>query len=930
MSDGGAHGSRSLLRQLLRSIRRILKRTVSRADRFPPSHGRACSGPRAAAPIGETTVRRVQVPDEASDSTQTVAAAGTTSTSAGAATVVPPANEGHGSDVSEKARTPQLDESDTVVPEAKLIDEEEKLSVPPGDSERMAPNAAATVAEPPEASTAPGADALASVDPMTPTGPPEYSDEPLAPVADQPTGRRSVERMPVRVVSAPAHSDDRAPPEPSAHLPAAYLAWNRALTEYCLLRPLSNTAYLTVTPPILAAAWLDAFHEAKAVAHAETEFIDAVAATYRNYVLAERDGLWALAHVGDDHIPDCTAFLALSVLAAYEMHADEEAGPNAFYKRLAELLDVDVVGRHPRGFTTRDFRSLWQALEAWIVHETDSTLAMPVAPGTKPFIALPLTHVPLRRVDTEKLPDFFSWAGYEPGSRLSLDVIERDLLAWQRARSQLSRVGVTALADHRRPAVAAQVALELEAWDGASGAGPARRAASVHVYLDFPRRQPLLQYLARRPPGFPRQFDDGAHAFEAAEEGWYDPVLVPVDGGSELHEGFTWAMTTPTGVAELHRPPATVIALAPARDTTGYLSRQGLIGGVRSAVLCREERADAVEQYLSFVAERRCQAVRPAAVPDGWCLFPTVLPSRLPEVVPGGLEALAVSFGAEIIVTGGLRIARGAVWLAGAAPTVLLGGNGGRLVPRVDGDEVEMSDDGALNDGGRLDAPGLHVVEAGAARRRIEVIEPDVNTSACATLAQEDAPHVVALPPGDWIVVGAQTDEVAQALDVGPHGALARADFDPQWAISIEHGLSTVLCLSERPGTPTGGGFNLTAAQFHALDELVKAQPGACVVGIAGDAAPGSHGWPPIIRYASGDERVLNAEGRLVAFDALTPMPHDAPQLKWASAIEDAGTVPGRLGAVVSGLNSANLRESWTAYHTAAHELKHHWSRSRQ
>jgi hypothetical protein len=81
-------------------------------------------------------------------------------------------------------------------------------------------------------------------------------------------------------------------------------------------------------------------------------------------------------------------------------------------------------------------------------------------------------------MDIEKLPGFFVWASYEAGTRLDVDLVERDLLAWERARSSLSRQGAEALVDDRRHAVARQVALELEAWDGRFETTAGRRSIS--------------------------------------------------------------------------------------------------------------------------------------------------------------------------------------------------------------------------------------------------------------------------------------------------------------------------------------------------------------------------------------------------------------------------------------------------------------------
>ena len=141
--------------------------------------------------------------------------------------------------------------------------------------------------------------------------------------------------------------------------------------------------------------------------------------------------------------PDCAAFLAASVLAAYRMQADDEAAAHAYYVRLAELLRCDMSAAHPTGFHPAAFESLWVFLQNWLREEHDLRLARPTADvGLRRFVALPLAHVPLRCLDIEKLPTFFYWAGYEPGGRVPRDRLYADLCMWQQARSSLTQPGI--------------------------------------------------------------------------------------------------------------------------------------------------------------------------------------------------------------------------------------------------------------------------------------------------------------------------------------------------------------------------------------------------------------------------------------------------------------------------------------------------------
>lgn len=745
------------------------------------------------------------------------------------------------------------------------------------------------------------------------------------------SGNRAAE-LPVRFTGQPVSAGpanfERAPGTP---LPDAYQAWNDALTRYCLAQPATAKVYLAVTPHILAAAWAEASGDLVEPAYGSHMFAQAVAEAYESHVIKSPAGLLTLGHIQVNGLPACTAFLALSVLAAYEMHSDETAGPNAFYRRLAELMAVSLVGPHPRGFKPESFEKLWHLLKRWVDENTSATLAIPDDPGFRRFIALPLAHVPLRRIDTEKLPDFFVWAGYDPNSRVSTETLGRDFLSWPGLHTALTQAGVAALADQRRDAVIAQVALELESWDGRAEATPGRSIAPVYVHLDFVRRQPRLSYSARRPNNFPPTFDDGEHVLQGSDDGWYELIAVSEEAGCELKDGLAWTANAGGRTVELRRPGSAAIALAPATDLAGYLSRHGLPLGARCAVLCTDAICGTVERYLHQVSQSRCTPISHPGLPRGWRLFAEIAVTKVQDEVPRELEALEVSGHYEVMFSGGLRLGRGASWLAGAPPSVIVAGDTTHAAPLVDGEPVGVGSDGELDVSRQLDTPGEHVVEVGPVRRRIEVVAPEVRAGDLTALFETDQPAPLALPEGTWTLIGARTDEVTQAIAAGSEGAVAYPTFCPQWAVSGDSPRrSTVLCLVDRPETPKGGTSELTERQYQTLDEITRTNPEARVVGIVGEVAPGFHGWPPIIRYSSGNELALTSDGDLVEPQTILPLPPDAPQRAWVSAVCQAGSPPYRLGTVKSDAAEDEVRDTWSSYHDAAVALEHHWNRARQ
>lgn len=601
---------------------------------------------------------------------------------------------------------------------------------------------------------------------------------------------RAQPRMVVEKVPRPRPSEDTGEyAVAAAQLTASpddYRLWNRAIAEHLLLGESSSGGYLTVTPRVLAHV-LEAEGETDlSPEEAEVRFGEAVSRMYNSRVLGHGARLRVLRRFGDDGMPECIGFLALSVLAAYRMHSDEDAAGHAYYVRLADLLNCKLSGTYPVGFDPIVFESLWLFVKSWLERRTGVRLVVPGPDesGHRRYVALPLAHVPLRCLDIEKLADFFSWAGYKPGEKIPPERVLADLSRWDRSRSALTAAGAAALADSRRGAVLAQVLNELESWDGSIVESAGRRTATVELMLDIVQRRPDLFYLPRRPTGFPKIFDNGKRVFECTDEGWYDPMPIDPQDGALLVDGFEW-LTTVNGVqVVLRRTGAQAIAFAPS-EYSSFLSNRSLLRGVRCAVLCRERLAEPATSYLSEVSRQSCRAILDPGLPSGWCLFTNVVPQRSVGA-PSGLEALEVDSIAEVVLSGGLRLGKRAAWLAGAPPQMFVSGLESGDRPTIDGEAVGVSSDGSLELGDRLRTPGIHVVEAARVQRRLEIVEPELPLVAVAARpSARRSNHVIALPQGDWTVIGAMPGEVSGAQYRHSGGSLARCSFKPVWAIRV-------------------------------------------------------------------------------------------------------------------------------------------------
>ena len=587
-----------------------------------------------------------------------------------------------------------------------------------------------------------------------------------------------------------------------------YVLWNKAVVQHCLLADTTSEKediYLSVTPRILSASLAEAGGAILAPDEAEASFIEAVSKMYNSRVLQNSGKLQVLRRCGSDGLPECVAFLALSVLAAYRMHTDEEMVANAYYRRFDELLRCGLSGGLPRGFDLGEFEGLWLFLRSWLDREHSRHLAMPKPDvGLRRYVALPLTHVPLRQVDIERLPDFFDWARYEAGQRLPLGRIDADLYKWARQRGVFTAAGTDALANERRRAVLAQIALELESWDGSRTDPQGRRSAPVEIFLQWERRIPMLSYLPRRPTGFPATFDDGVHVLDAGQDGWYEPFQIGVEEGPELINGFSWEAASDGNRIVLRRAGASSIALAPS-EFAGPISHNGLLLGALGAALCLDSLAKAVQSYFESVTGRTCVPVQSPNIPGGWVLFTGINPVRR-LAPPDGLETLEIVTNPEIIPQGGLRLGKRWAWLSEAPPKFLVAGFDSGEIVAIDGEQVELGDGGLISDKGLLTKPGVHIVEVGRARRRVEIVDPEIVVADLpgVTTADVSERYVTALPGGSWTLIGSRPGESTYVVRRSQGRAtLGYCPFPPIWSVSFGYGHgAVVLCLVEQPPPP--------------------------------------------------------------------------------------------------------------------------------
>lgn len=566
-----------------------------------------------------------------------------------------------------------------------------------------------------------------------------------------------------------------------------YDFWNYALVEHCLLADADEgVVQLTVTPGALARALETAGEPAASPAEAERDFSESVASVYRDRVLGGEEGLRSLKSKDPRDVPFCTGFLAVTVLAAFDMRSDADRTGRAYYPRLAKRLKCRLVRNNlPDGFEGDVYLELWDELNAWLHENYERQLPEPASGPARPYVAQPLAHVPLRKVDLDRLPQFFEAHDYEPGSAAPTERLRYDLFDRAGPCRLFTSAGRNALEDpKRRPFVVRQVAQELERWDGSFSDSPGGRTALVELWLDIRRRRAHLQLAARRPDGFPATFQFEGLVFSASQEGWYDPIPIGPNDGRLLLDGFSVSKSLGGTRYSLRCKPTRVIALTPSTSHSGYVSDNVLRAETTCAVFCETQAADQVESYLREIGAPRPRRRTDPTLPKGWTLFLDVRATRTAPP-PDGLEHLTVESSVSLVVTGGLRLGRASAWLAGAPPRIRLVGPKSGLTASVDESQAAIEDDGTLVSNA-LDAPGKHIVAIGnRVRRHITVREGALHPEL--TPWPPAGPDPFPVPPGNWTLVGHQPG-ASFTLGSTFQWLLVRPPFQARWAIKVGAG----------------------------------------------------------------------------------------------------------------------------------------------
>ena len=225
----------------------------------------------------------------------------------------------------------------------------------------------------------------------------------------------------------------------------AYEAWNTELLQECFGVHVAETpAYIDVDELVLrrcakrVGADEDKAEEALIAAVRSTLRLDQGAvlashnARYREWRARLRQAVANRTRGASVALPapPFVALLGTSVLAAERMGTSNNLAANAYYPRLAELLQLDKKEAARLRGSFSDTEAYWRGLNEYL-EAAEGRYGLPTAYALSfRYVGIPQSQALVRAADRAKLPDFFLQFGLSPGSELLASDLEPLLDAW--------------------------------------------------------------------------------------------------------------------------------------------------------------------------------------------------------------------------------------------------------------------------------------------------------------------------------------------------------------------------------------------------------------------------------------------------------------------------------------------------------------------
>ncbi|GAB92719.1 hypothetical protein ACSJLP_24465 [Gordonia rhizosphera NBRC 16068] len=378
--------------------------------------------------------------------------------------------------------------------------------------------------------------------------------------------------------------------------------------------------------------------------------------------------------------PPCIAFLAVTVLAAEDMgNTSEGLASNAYYARLAPLLDVPSEDSSIVSQYRSNIEELWDATNGWLA-SLEGRRGLPSAFAlSHRFVGLPMSQALVRAADRARLPHVFAQYGLTPGMHLAPSDLTPYLDEWLSSEHSTATHSLRTLwqrkDSHER--ISSVAAIELANWDGnlidSSAFTQARALLVANLRDGFMGSSLDLSVGVRLPPG------PEPHA-EVLQSGakWTPLTLNPGTAGLwrtsytqsidfvSVLDGLIDIRCRPNAdEIRFQRRPREIVPLVYDELQTTYVETDRLQLGVDALILVRsqsptrakESAAQAVIQTLDEYARPGFECVTSfPGLPPGWLMLRNVQLFGIPAALNDRLNALIPLARNQLTVAGGLRI----------------------------------------------------------------------------------------------------------------------------------------------------------------------------------------------------------------------------------------------------------------------------------
>lgn len=380
--------------------------------------------------------------------------------------------------------------------------------------------------------------------------------------------------------------------------------------------------------------------------------------------------------------PPVIALLAVFARAAEIMGHDEVYQPNAYYPRLAALLDCDEDGEERlRASYQSDAEELWGALDEWLRGLEGRAGRSTIEALGHRYVGLAVSQALIREADRQQLRAFFTGARLEPGLELAMKDMDRLLGPWiiaGHSTAALSRLWSTP----KGRSVLCETAVQaLSQWDGAvpdSEVGdrsgpPPRLTAKLHKRL---RRSVLhlgfaLQGNLSGRDALPVEWQiDSSAGTPTVEMGPAGDLLLaptqipPIDSASLLNGELSIKPGVGSSGSARSRRPTPLVILRHVPDAGMYVEVDRPRLGERHLVIYNSnapkfngESGPGLHGILERIAEpgiKLCDDVE--GLPDGWSAYRNVVVVRSHDLDDMEFDPLRLLQSVSIVVDGGLRL----------------------------------------------------------------------------------------------------------------------------------------------------------------------------------------------------------------------------------------------------------------------------------